>query len=144
MTILHNPQHIDLQVSGIFLRAGKEVLFLHSASRNNWGAPAGKVDTGETKEQCAIREVFEETGVHIVESQLRFVKTFYCKHDNTVFAYHQFEVELAQKPEIILSTEHSDFCWATPTEALDLELIEDEDVCIKKTYEIHPDNAYAE
>ena len=33
--------------------------------RDFWGIPKGRMKAGETFESCAIREVFEETGVHI-------------------------------------------------------------------------------
>jgi 8-oxo-dGTP pyrophosphatase MutT (NUDIX family) len=53
----------------IFIQAGgglvendrREVLFIFR--RGKWDLPKGKLDGGETLEQCAIREVEEETGV---------------------------------------------------------------------------------
>jgi 8-oxo-dGTP diphosphatase len=34
-------------------------------SKGKWNAAGGKIDPGETPEQCAIREVFEETGLKV-------------------------------------------------------------------------------
>ena len=34
-------------------------------SKGKWNGPGGKIDGGETAEQCAIREVFEETGLKV-------------------------------------------------------------------------------
>jgi mutator protein MutT len=53
----------------IFIQAGgglveneqSEVLFIFR--RGKWDLPKGKLDKGETLEQCAIREVEEETGI---------------------------------------------------------------------------------
>jgi 8-oxo-dGTP pyrophosphatase MutT (NUDIX family) len=44
--------------------------FLLIFRREHWDLPKGKLDKGETIEECAIREVREETGV----SDLRIVK----------------------------------------------------------------------
>lgn len=43
--------------------SGVEVLLVHREKYDDWTLPKGKLDPGETWEQAAIREVFEETGV---------------------------------------------------------------------------------
>ncbi|MDE0804669.1 MAG: NUDIX hydrolase [Acidimicrobiales bacterium] len=43
--------------------AGTEVLVVHREKYDDWSLPKGKLDPGESWEQAAIREVFEETGV---------------------------------------------------------------------------------
>ena len=52
---------------GVVLRrpAGGEmqVLLIYRAKREDWTFPKGKVEPGETDEDCALREVAEETGV---------------------------------------------------------------------------------
>jgi len=40
-----------------------EVLVVHRPKYDDWSLPKGKRDPGETDEQCAVREVEEETGV---------------------------------------------------------------------------------
>jgi 8-oxo-dGTP diphosphatase len=42
---------------------GIEVLLIHRPRYDDWSFPKGKLDAGETDEQCAIREMHEETGV---------------------------------------------------------------------------------
>ncbi|HEX4819035.1 MAG TPA: NUDIX hydrolase [Acidimicrobiales bacterium] len=42
---------------------GPEVLIVHRPRYDDWSLPKGKREPGETDEQCAIREVDEETGV---------------------------------------------------------------------------------
>ena len=39
------------------------VLIVHRPRYDDWSLPKGHVDPGETFEQAALREVFEETGV---------------------------------------------------------------------------------
>lgn len=39
-----------------------EVLLVHRPKYDDWSFPKGKLDKGESLEECALREVFEETG----------------------------------------------------------------------------------
>ncbi|HJS71422.1 MAG TPA: NUDIX hydrolase [Acidimicrobiia bacterium] len=41
-----------------------KVLAVHRPRYDDWGLPKGKSDKGETPEETALREVFEETGYH--------------------------------------------------------------------------------
>ena len=38
-----------------------------------WTMPGGKLDFGESFEQCACREVFEETGIKLSEEKLKVI-----------------------------------------------------------------------
>ena len=40
-----------------------EVLVVHRPKYDDWSFPKGKLDPGETEEECALREVDEETGL---------------------------------------------------------------------------------
>lgn len=41
------------------------VLVIKQARNNNWSFPKGHVEEGETEQQTAIREVFEEVGIKV-------------------------------------------------------------------------------
>jgi 8-oxo-dGTP diphosphatase len=43
--------------------AGLEVLVVHRPQYGDWTFPKGKCDPGESDEDCAVREVEEETGL---------------------------------------------------------------------------------
>lgn len=53
----------------------KRVLLVQSCG-NKWGPPKGAAEAHETPEQCAIREVFEETGLIISPTRLRNARRF--------------------------------------------------------------------
>ena len=40
-----------------------EVLLVHRPKYDDWSFPKGKLDAGESDEECAVREVEEETGL---------------------------------------------------------------------------------
>jgi 8-oxo-dGTP pyrophosphatase MutT (NUDIX family) len=50
---------------GLVLNDAEELLMIYR--RGKWDLPKGKLDEGETIEECAIREVEEETGVTGIE-----------------------------------------------------------------------------
>lgn len=52
----------------------KELLFIYR--RNKWDLPKGKLDEGENIEECAVREVEEETGI-IAPLLIRHLLTTY-------------------------------------------------------------------
>jgi 8-oxo-dGTP diphosphatase len=47
---------------GLILRDGR-VAVVHRPEYDDWTFPKGKADPGETDEECALREVLEETGL---------------------------------------------------------------------------------
>ena len=42
---------------------GVEVLLVHRPRYDDWSFPKGKLEAGESEEECAVREVREETGM---------------------------------------------------------------------------------
>jgi len=106
---------------------------------NKWGSPAGKVDSEEDAEQAVIREVFEETGLHLKPEKIIFIERAYVRYPDFDFVYDIFKyiIHSFEKPKIILQArEHVAYKWIYVEEALKEDLVYDEDYCIKKAYKI--------
>ncbi len=57
------PDVVHVAASGIVYDDKGEILLEKRADNGWWGLPGGHVDVGESVEQTAIREIWEETGI---------------------------------------------------------------------------------
>ncbi len=66
----------------VYLRVAGKTLMVHRNKKPGdmheglWNGLGGKLEEGETPEECAVREVREETGLVIAEPALRGILTF--------------------------------------------------------------------
>src|SRR4051812_21020427 len=66
---------------GIIKNEEGKILFIYR--RGKWDLPKGKLDEGETIEECAVREVEEETGLRNIElGELIGVTNHHYTQDN--------------------------------------------------------------
>lgn len=59
---------------GLVFNAKREILFIYR--NNKWDLPKGKIEKGEAIQDCALREVTEETGIGDLSIR-RFIKKTY-------------------------------------------------------------------
>ena len=64
------PDRLMAATNGVILDGQGRVLLQKRADNGFWGLPGGMIDIGETVEQRAIREVLEETGLHVTLKRL--------------------------------------------------------------------------
>ncbi len=55
-----------VRAAGGVVQRGGDVLLVHRPRYDDWTFPKGKAEEGESDEDCALREVHEETGLHCV------------------------------------------------------------------------------
>ena len=94
---------------------GLEVLVVHRPRYDDWSFPKGKREPGETDEECAIREVREETGLRCaLEEELQ--STTYVDHHGRPKLVRYWRLRpLSSEPRF--DAEADDARWLSPVEA---------------------------
>ena len=82
-----------------------------------WEFPGGKIEAGESPEECLIRELKEELGVSVLVGIALSTAT-YCYPDFTV-TLHPFICQLAGG--IITPHEHNALKWTEPEQMPELD-----------------------
>ena len=73
-----------VQAAGGLIRNEKDEILL-IFGRGKWDLPKGKLDKGESLEECAVREVQEETGLEKVKLITPLLITYHTYHEGTRF-----------------------------------------------------------
>lgn len=100
--------------------------------KDGWEFPGGKMEPGETPEDCIVREIKEELNVDIVPEEL--LMTVECDYPAFHLTMHCFWSSIAADEQVEL-LEHEAAKWLQPSELddvqwlpADLEVVE----CLKK------------
>ena len=118
-----------------YIKRDNRTLMLHRIKKENdmhqgkWNGLGGKFEPGETPEACAIREIYEESGLRVRNPELRGVLTFPAFNDDEdwyafVFVVRDFDGELIDSPEGVLA-------WIDDDQLLDLPLWEGDRIFLK-------------
>lgn len=111
-----------------YLRTGGRTLMLHrnkkpgDVHKGKWNGLGGKLEAGESPDECVVREVREESGLRLLDARLRGVLTFpaFAKgEDWVVFVY----TAAAAEGELIDSAEGT-LEWVPDAELAALNLWE--------------------
>ncbi len=102
-------------VSKVIIFDGRKILLLKRSAKSvsdqspwTWDLPGGHLDAGETFQQAAIREVFEETKLILTEVS-------YVGHDKNKDKMTYFYITDQWGGDISLSHEHQDHKWVSVT-----------------------------
>ena len=80
----HTPL-IGVGATTLVFNNNNELLLNLRSDTNNWGIPGGSKELNETLEECAIRELKEETNINVNDLELITVlsgKEYYFKYPN--------------------------------------------------------------
>lgn len=91
-------------------------------SQGKWLGIGGKLDEGESPEECALREVYEETGLRLTKYCFRGVVTFIsdCWEDELMFMFTASEFE----GELTDTCNEGELAWIKKDKLMDLSLWE--------------------
>ncbi len=93
-----------------YLRQGGQTLMVHRIKKANdihegkWNGLGGKFEPGETPEECARREIFEESGLQVGKLELKGLLTFplFARNEDWyafVFVASDLQGSLIDSPE---------------------------------------------
>lgn len=109
-----------------YIRKDQHTLMMHRVKKENdmhagkWNGLGGKLELGETPEECAIREIWEESGLIVKNLSLKGIITFpgFSNDEDWytfLFVVDKFEGEMIDSPEGYLK-------WIPNDELLNLNL----------------------
>lgn len=118
-----------------YIEKDNQYLMLHRAKKKNdmnkdkWIGIGGKFEQNESPEECVIREVKEETGLHLKSYQLRCIVTYVSTNWETeymyVFTSDDFEGNMIECNE-------GDLQWINKNEVTKLNIWEGDKIFIEK------------
>jgi len=120
------PRGIEIVTSIIIEDEDNKILLVQSPKwHNEWTTPGGHVEVGEKIEEAALREAEEEVGLKLQSqgiisfSELISLKDF---HRPTHMIHFDILCKTTDKNIKLDNTEFTDYVWASPEEALKMDL----------------------
>ncbi len=104
---------------GLVRNEKKEILTIFR--RGKWDLPKGKLDKGEKLEDCAVREVEEETGLQNVQLVSPLTVTFHTYHEGARFILKQsywYTMKVSGEQKLVPQTDEGiqEIKWVKPAE----------------------------
>ena len=91
---LNGTETVRLGVAVALIDEFSRLLLELRSDVSMWGITGGRLDPGETAEACAIREIYEETGLLLDLSQLQLFAVYADPVDGRILQYPDNRVHL--------------------------------------------------
>ncbi len=110
---------IIIAAGGVVFNYNQDILMIFR--RGKWDLPKGKLDKGETLEQCAVREVEEETGLTNIDLGKKITTTYhiYSEYGKSILKEaHWYKMQITNKQKLVPQTEEdiTDIKWVKQAE----------------------------
>ncbi len=110
---------VIIAAGGLVRNEKKEILLIFR--RGKWDLPKGKLDKDEKMEECAVREVEEETGLKNIKLFSPFCVTYHTYHEGTKFILkesHWYNMRVSGNQQLVPQTEEDihDIKWVNPAD----------------------------
>lgn len=133
-------------VGCVCVRDGQVLLLRRQDKRSHprtWGLPSGKIDHEETDVSAMIRELYEETRLLQSSENLRLIGKFHVISPDVSFMYSLYRCDVSSDASVTINpTEHIEYQWIHPFDALRLDLIPDLEECLRIVLpELQPDQS---
>ena len=107
-----------VRAAGGVVRRGDEIAVVHRPRYDDWTLPKGKAEPGETDEECAVREVDEETGLRCEAGRLVGTTSYTDRHGRPK-TVRFFELTVLDG-EFAANDEVDELRWLAPIDAMAL------------------------
>lgn len=122
-----NPNKVIQAAGGIVWRETEnqqEIVIVHRHKHNDWSLPKGKLTSGETWKEAALREVMEETGWRVHLNEFAGTISYMCKGKPKVVLFWHMDGD-REEPSL-MNGEVDQVRWLPVEEALEVLDYDDE------------------